>query len=144
MNNMASGGTSRPTHSHLHDVIRFSMKELSEIACMDDFYKNTCLIGLCQHGLIADVQQIWMNAEQCAQLNDLCKKNARQLKKYKHLSDDQLENSVAMDWLCYAPVSVPYVPENEIWIWSTENYKQTMDEYRLWLRENPQKEIISW
>lgn len=131
-------------HTCLHDTLRFDPESTNHIACMDDFYKVTCVIHLIHEQLIQDVQQIWMNAEQCAQLNDLCKKNARQLKKYKHLSDKQLEHSVAMDWLCYAPVSVPYVPENEIWIWSTENYKQAMDEYRLWLRENPQKEIISW
>lgn len=142
-NNTLMGGAQCPTHTHPHphDTIRFDPKHIEHIIWMDDFYKATGLMGLSEQGLIKDVRQIWMNESQCNEINELCKKNARKSKKYKHLSDHHLETSVAMDWLCYSPVAVPYVPENEIWIWSADNYENAMEEYRLWRRENPREEI---
>lgn len=117
------------------------MKELSGIACMEDFYKKTCLIGLCQQGIIADVQQLWMNDKQAIELENICLANIKQDKRYKHYSSHEKEIAVMMDWLNFSPVSVEYVPENEIWIWAPEHYKIAMDEYRQWYKNNPIKEI---
>lgn len=128
-------------HTHLHDTIRFKPEHIENIVCMDDFYRATHLVGLLEDGWVKDVQQLWMNEKQANTVVELCKQNIRKSKKYKHYSPHDLDLAVAMDWLNYCPVSVPYVPENEIWIWSTENYKTAMEEYRLWRRENPREEI---
>ena len=80
--------------------------------------------------------QIWMNDIQCKEINELCKQNAYKSKKFKHFTKKHIESSVGMDWLCWAPVSVAYVPRNEIWIWDEQHYKVAMDEFRLWYKEN--------
>lgn len=41
-----------------------------------------------------------------------------------------------MDWLCYAPVSVSYVPEGELWVWTQNDASVALDEYRKWVKEN--------
>ena len=128
-------------HTYRHHTISFDPAALENIACMDDFYSAVGLMRVVKGGGIADVQQIWMNADQANVVAEFCKQNIRKNKKYKNYSKHDLELAVAMDWLNYCPVSVEYVPENEIWIWSAENYKEAMEEYRLWLRENPREEI---
>lgn len=135
------GGASSPTHCYQHDTICFSMDDIAHITCMDEFYKAVDMMVYLRDRHVQDIQQIWMNEEQCEVINALCKKNAKKSKKYKHLNTREIESAVAMDWLCYSPVSVPYVPENEIWIWSTENYHTAMDEYRAWRNDNPRKDI---
>lgn len=137
------GGANNPTfhHTNNHHTIAFVKEDIGHIITMDDFYKAVGLTDTIHSDDIKDVQQIWMNASVCDEMRQLCKRNARKSKKYKHLSDYHLETSVTMDWLCYSPVSVTYIPENEIWIWSTGNYKQAMEEYRLWYRESTRKEL---
>ena len=123
-------------HSAKHQTITFRPASLKKIITMEDFYKAVGLMGKFEEFGIVDIQQIWMNRGQDLELNDLCKSNARKSRKYKNMSDRHIETSIAMDWLCYSPVSVPYVPKNELWLWTKEDYHIAMDEYRQWLREN--------
>lgn len=123
-------------HSVSHKIIHFKMDQLRKIICMDDFYKAVGLMDNIKSGEIKDVCQFWMNHEQCLEINDLCKMNIRKDRKYKHFTDHYLEVSVGMDWLNYSPVSVPYVPINEIWVWPAEDYETAMEEYREWNKNN--------
>lgn len=123
-------------HSVPHQTVTFDAVALKKIVTMEDFYTAVGIIDKIKSGEIIDVQQMWMNRGQDLAINEMCKKNIRKSKKFKHLTDKHLETRVAMDWLCYSPVSVPYIPVNEIWIWSKENYKTALDEYRQWLKEH--------
>lgn len=130
-----------PTHSLSHRTVLFDPTALAEIITMDDFYKATNVMDIITAGDITDVQQIWMNHQQCLDVNGLCKANARRSKRHRRKGWRWIEQAVAMDWLSYSPVSVPYVPVNEIWIWSTEDYKTAMDEYRQWNSQNKKEEL---
>ena len=129
------------THAYQHQTLSFDPAALENIVCMDDFYNTVGLMEVVKNDGIVDVQQVWMNADQANVVAEFCKQNIRKNKKYKHYSKHDLELAVAMDWLNYCPVSVEYIPENEIWIWSTEHYRQAMDEYRAWNKNNSNKEI---
>ena len=76
-----------------------------------------------------------MNRAECRELEDIVERNLRKQKKYKDWSDRWLHTAVAMDWLSYSPVSVPYVPEGEIWVWNVEDFRIVLDEYREWRKE---------
>lgn len=128
-------------HSNPHATIKFSIKDVSHIVCMDDFYRATHMMNLLREGLIVDVQQVWMNNKQVIELENICLANMKQDERFDGYADRSKELAVSMDWLNYAPVSVPYIPEDEIWIWAKEYYHAAMDEYRAWHKNNNIKEI---
>lgn len=134
---------SAPEHTGNYIVIPFEESSLGHIVTMDEFYQAVQLIDMFRSGAVNNVQQIWMNEEQCSEVNKLCKRNAKKDKRFKHLSDHYIETSVGMDWLCYSPVSVPYVPRNQLWIWDHDSFEKAMEEFRHWLQHDGNMEAHS-
>lgn len=132
---MSGEGTS-PSRLRPKMVIPYTDDMVAGICSMDDFYKCTGLREFVTDRTITDVSQVWMNRKACEELEDIVERNLRKQKKYKHWSDRVLRNSVAMDWLCYSPVSYDDVPRGELWIWSLEDAKEAMKEQRERNKEN--------
>lgn len=130
------GGASAPLHSVPHLTIPYESDDTASICSMEDFYKATGLTELVKDRTITDVRQIWMNKEVCEGLEEIVERNLRRQRKYRHWSDHTLHNAVAMDWLCYSPTSIPYIPEGELWIWTLEDADTAIEEYRIWIKEN--------
>lgn len=124
-----------PMHSVSYKVKYFTQEMIQGICSMDDFYRETGLLKLLESGEVVNVNQLWMNREQCEGLQDIVTKNLRK-GRFKRTSQKALDYSVAMDWLNYSPVSIPYVPEGEIWVFQKEDTDAAMNEYRNWYREN--------
>lgn len=125
--------SSTPSHSVPHDTVHFSAEAIAGIASMDDFYAATGVMDILREREIRDVTQVWMNRTQCESLMDIVRRNAK--KKHRRWSQHQLELAVSMDWLNYSPVSIPYVPEGEIWLFqSKEDADAAIEEYRAWLK----------
>lgn len=124
-----------PMHSVSYKVKYFTQEMIQGICSMDDFYRETGLLKLLESGEVVNVNQLWMNREQCEGLQDIVTKNLRK-GRFKRTSQKVLDYSVAMDWLNYSPVSIPYVPEGEIWVFQKEDTDAAMNEYRNWYREN--------
>lgn len=124
-----------PMHSVSYKVKYFTQDMIQGICSMDDFYRETGLLKLLESGEVVNVNQLWMNREQCEGLQDIVTKNLRK-GRFKRTSQKTLDYSVAMDWLNYSPVSIPYVPEGEIWVFQKEDTDAAMNEYRNWYREN--------
>lgn len=129
-------GACAPSHSVPHLIIPYTQEMISGICSMDDFYKAVGLTVLVKDKTVTDVQQVWMNKEECLGLEDIVEGNLKRQKKYKYWSEHALHTAVAMDWLRYSPVSIDYVPEGELWIWTQEDAKIALDEYRKWIKEN--------
>ena len=104
-----------PNHSVEHMTVQFTDNAISKICSMDDFYKATGLADVIKELGVTNVDQIWMNRIKCESLQDIVMGNLKKSKKYKNRGDRALTTAVAMDWLNYSPVSVPYIPDNEIW-----------------------------
>ena len=81
---------------------------------------------------VTNVDQIWMNRTKCEGLQDIVMGNLKKSKKYKNRGDRALNTAVAMDWLNYSPVSIPYIPDNEIWIFAKDDARIALEEYRDW------------
>ena len=129
-------GACAPSHSIPHLTIIYTQEMVSGICSMDDLYKNTGILTLVKEKTITDVKQIWMNKDECLGLEDIVENNLKRQKKYRYWSEYALHNAVAMDWLCYAPVGVSYVPKGELWIWTQSDANVAMSEYRQWIKEN--------
>ena len=121
-----------PEHSVPHQTITFTDQQIGSIQSMDDFYNATGITGMLQEKSVTRVDQLWMNRFQCENLEDIIEKNLKKSRKYKWMSERALRNAVAMDWLNYAPVSVPYVPDGEIWVFSSDDAQTALTEYRDW------------
>lgn len=124
-----------PMHSVSYKVTYFTPEMIQGICSMDDFYRETGLLKLLESGEVVNVNQLWMNREQCEGLQDIVTKNLRK-GRFKRMSQKVLDYSVAMDWLNYSPVSIPYVPDGEIWVFQKEDTDTAMNEYRDWYKEN--------
>ena len=99
-------GACAPSHSVPHLTITYTQEMVSGVCSMDDLYKNTGISNFVKD------------------------------KTYRYWSEYALHNAVAMDWLCYAPVGVSYVPKGELWIWTQSDANVAMSEYRQWIKEN--------
>ena len=131
---MASKRCDNPIASVPHRVLRFGPEDIYKIKSMEDFY---LAVGLdlkkeAEEKTITDIQQLWMNAEQCESLRELVYHNLSRDKFWKNLSERYLNNSVSMDWLCYSPFCAPYIPRNELWIFSGEDFRNAVDAHREW------------
>ena len=129
------GGACAPSHSVFHETICFTEEMICGICSMDDFYKATGIAVLVKGKIITDVRQVWMNKLMCEGLEDIGEGNLKRQKKYRHWSEHALHTAVAMDWLCYSPAGIDYVPDGELWIWSQEDAETAIEEYRAWLKE---------
>ena len=125
-----------PEHSVLHLTIPFTVEAISGICSMGDFYEATGLTVMMHDKTLTDVSQVWMNKSQCEGLQDIVRSNLKKSRKHKSLKGRTLDTAVAMDWLNYSPVGIPYVPENTLWIFTLEDAKTAIEEYRTWLKEN--------
>ena len=123
-----------------HLIILIPPEGIRDIASMADFFRVLGLNQLFESRDVTDVSQMWMNKAACEGLEDIVFQNARKDKRYKYLTDHALKTAVAMDWLNYSPVSVDYIPENELWVFTLENAKKALDAYRAYIREKERKE----
>lgn len=121
-----------PNHSVEHMTIQFTDDAISKICSMDDFYNATGLADVIKELGVTNVDQIWMNRTKCEGLQDIVMGNLKKSKKYKNRGDRALNTAVAMDWLNYSPVSIPYIPDNEIWIFAKDDARIALEEYRDW------------
>ena len=121
-----------PNHSVEHMTIQFADDAISKICSMDDFYNATGLADVIKELGVTNVNQIWMNRTKCEGLQDIVMGNLKKSKKYKNRGDRALNTAVAMDWLNYSPVSIPYIPDNEIWIFAKDDARIALEEYRDW------------
>lgn len=121
-----------PNHSVEHTTIQFTDDSISKIRSMDDFYNATGLADVIKELGVTNVDQIWMNRTKCESLQDIVIGNLKKSKKYKNRGDRALNTAVAMDWLNYSPVSIPYIPDNEIWIFTKDDARIALEEYRDW------------
>lgn len=121
-----------PNHSVEHTTIQFADDAISKIRSMDDFYNATGLVDIIKELGVTNVDQIWMNRDKCENLQDIVMGNLKKSKKYKSWGDRALNTAVAMDWLNYSPVSIPYIPDNEIWIFAKDDARIALEEYRDW------------
>lgn len=113
------------------EIFKYDIGSMKTGVCsMNDFYARTHLIELMRAGLISDVAQIWMNRKNCDILHDSLYESLRKSRKYKDFTDKYLRTSSAMDWLNYAPVGIEWLPEDEIWVWETEEATQRINVYR--------------
>lgn len=121
-----------PNHSVEHMTVQFTDDAISKICSMDDFYKATGLADVIKELDVTNVDQIWMNRIKCESLQDIVMGNLKKSKKYKNRGDRALTTAVAMDWLNYSPVSIPYIPDNELWIFAKDDARIALEEYRDW------------
>lgn len=130
------GGANGPSHSCSPTILQLPKEAIDKAACMDDFFKLAGLTEYLKEGTISDVRQIWMNDRQCEELREALLKNAPRDKRWRFLSDHHLQTSIGMDYLCYAPVSVAYVPYGLLWLWEKDDMETAMEEYRQWHRDS--------
>lgn len=130
------GGAVGPSHSCSPTILQLPNEAVEKAACMDDFYRAAGLAAYFESGEVKDVQQVWMNRGQCDDLLAALQRNARRDKRWRFLSDHHLQTSIGMDYLCYAPVSVAYVPYGLLWLWSKDDMETAIEEYRWWHRDN--------
>lgn len=90
-------------------LIAINKDMYSNIKSMSDFYKSVGVIDMIPEGYTFDIQKIYMNKEDCEELQDIIYKNLIKDDKYKHLTEKYLRQSIAMDWLLYSPSSVQKV-----------------------------------
>lgn len=123
-----------PTHSVPYEVIQYDQSAVDPICCLGDFYQNIGLTERIKAGEVTNVDQVWMNKDECESLQDYMRKNIPKSKKHKHLKGKALDTAIAMDWLNYSPVAIPYVPKGELWIFALDDRTKAMEEYREWYR----------
>ena len=128
--------TKEPAHSVLHLTVPFTAEDIAGICSMGDFYQAIGLTVMMESKTLTDVSQVWMNRAQCEGLQEIVKKNIIKQRKHRHLRGKYLDPAVAMDWLNYSPVAIPYVPEGQVWVFALDDAKTAMEEYRKWLEEN--------
>ena len=113
-----------------HLTIQFTQEQISKIASMGDFYQVTGLEQMVKEKTITDVNQVWMNRQQCEQLQELVIKNVKKSRKMRAMGDRYIRTSVAMDWLNYSPSSANYIPEWELWVFTPDDANLFLEEYR--------------
>ena len=123
-----------------HVEYQFTDDQIKDIKSMWDFYKATGLAAMVENKTITNVWQIWMNQEQCEGLRDIVKANLVKTRRFRSASQKYLDNSVAMDWLNYSPVSAPYVPAYTLWVFGQDQYTEAVDQHRQWIKENEGRE----
>jgi len=129
------GGAVGPSYSCFPTILQLPREAVEKAACMDDFYRAAGLAARFESGEVKDVRQVWMNRGQCDELLAALHRNARRDKRWRFLSDHHLQTSIGMDYLCYAPVSVAYVPYGLLWLWSKDDTEAAMEEYCRWHRD---------
>lgn len=98
--------------------------------------KATGLFDMVKSREVTDVSQVWMNEAQNDLLLECMKKNLRKDRKFKMYTNKYIDNSAAMDWLNYSPVSDSEVPEFELWVYAPGEVKATMEARRAKKRQD--------
>lgn len=113
------------------DKVYFDNSAIETSDSMSAFYKN---VGVAdkyfKNDDYNDVMCYWMNLAQNEELNRCIKENAKKNKKYKHVSKVRLEEMASWDWLNYSPVSDETIPRNELWIYSKDEAKIALKNFR--------------
>lgn len=97
---------------------------------VEDFFKAVGVFELIKSGEVAQVDQLWMNDQQCDLLCEKIKENLRKDKRFRHHSGHFIDTSAAMDWLNYSPVSAFEVPADELWVWTKDEVMDAMEAHR--------------
>lgn len=112
--------------------IHFDNSAIETADSMGSFYEN---VGVVEQYIKAeqynDVGCYWMNSEQCEELRDFIEKNAKKSKKYRHESAYRIKQMASWDWLNFSPVADENIPRNELWIYTKEDAKIALDEFRV-------------
>lgn len=119
--------------------VPFEVSATETADSMGDFYEKVGVVEQYIHDFdYNDVMCYWMNADQCEELRDYIEKNAKKSKKYRRESAYRIKQMAAWDWLNYSPVADENIPRNELWIYTKDEAKTTLDEFRA--RKRKEKE----
>lgn len=90
-------------------LIAINKDMYSNIKSMSDFYKSVGIVDMIPEGYTFDVQKIYMNKDDCEELQDIIYNNLIKDEQYKNYKEKYLRRNIAMDWLFYSPSSVKKV-----------------------------------
>lgn len=77
---------------------------------------------------VRNIQQIFANEKTIEQIKKILTRGAS--RKYRWMSERKLASSVAFAMLDFAPVQDNSIPDNELWIYGEDEYRQALDNLR--------------
>lgn len=106
--------------------IKYDFRKMRPRADISQIYKSA---GVDFEAMdVKNIQQVFANENTIASIERILTRGAS--RKYRWMSERKLASSVAFAMLDYAPVRDNSIPDNELWIYGEDEYRDVLESLR--------------